>query len=95
MYFDYLVDNPSNPNLFLINCKVSLKYVEIQMGYLRMMIGNTPIVLQDKRGIKICKLELPKEVRFLTRDSMIAEKDYLQIPIAENYVNHQYFIHES
>jgi hypothetical protein len=65
------------------------------MGYLRMMIGNKPIIIQDRRQIKICKLELPKEVRFLPRDSIIAEKDYLQIPIAENYVNHQYFVHES
>lgn len=95
MYFDYLVDEPSNPRMFLINCKVCLKYVEIQMGYLRMMIGNSPIILQDKRGIKICKLELSKDIRFLTRDLIVAEKDYLQIEIAENYVNHQYFIHES
>lgn len=95
MYFDYLVDDPSNPRVFLINCKVSLKYVEIQMGYLRKIIGNKPIILQDKRGIKICKLVLDKDIRFLTQDLIVAEKDYLQIEITENYVNHQYFIHES
>ena len=95
MYFDYLVDDPSEFRLFLINCKVSLKYVDIQMGYLRKMIGKKPIILQDKRGIKICELALDKEIRFLTNDLIVAEKDYLQIEIKKNYVKSEYFVHES
>jgi hypothetical protein len=95
MYFDYLSDNPSDPRVFLINCKVSKKYLEVQMGYLRQMIGEKPLILKDKRAIPICELDAPSTIKFLTRNLIITEKDYLKIEIKENYVSNQYFIHES
>jgi cellulose biosynthesis protein BcsQ len=94
MYFDYLTDDPISPHLFLINCKVSKNNVELQLGYLRRMIGNKPIILKDKRNIDVCLLDVPTNIRFLTRDLIVAEKDYLQIPIQENYVNIKYLIYE-
>jgi hypothetical protein len=65
------------------------------LGYLRKMIGYKPIILKDKRDIDICLLELPEKIKFLTRDLIVAEKDYLQLPIRENYVNSQYLIYEN
>lgn len=94
MYFDYLTDDPKKPALFLINCKVCKNNVEFQMGYLRTMIGNKPIILKDKRNIDICLLNIPSLLKFLTRDLIAVEKEFIQIPIKENYVNHQYFIYE-
>jgi hypothetical protein len=94
MYFDYLLDDRSKPKIFLINCKVNKKYLEVQMGYLRQMIGDNPLILRDKRDILICELDVPSTIKFLTRDLIITEKDYLQIAIKENYVSNQYFIHE-
>jgi hypothetical protein len=91
MYFDYLSDDLSKPKIFLINCKVNKKYLEVQMGYLRQMMGIKPLILKDKRGVSICLLEL-EGIEFLKIDFIITET---KIAIKENYVNNQYFIHES
>jgi hypothetical protein len=67
--YDYLTDNFKNPMVLFINCRLTDTSLTAGLGFVSMGISlNRPLDLLDKRGVKVCQIELPRAGYLLPRD---------------------------
>jgi hypothetical protein len=71
--FDYLSDDEKSPKVLLVNCRLTDNQLTAGLGFFSMGIRKDKAFdLFDQRGVKVCRIELPRAGYMLPRDVALA-----------------------
>jgi hypothetical protein len=83
--YDYLADNLEKPKVLLINCRLINNSLTAGLGFISMGIRpDRCFDLVDRRGEKVCQIELPKAGYNLPRDVALSLSEE-QFKVLETY----------
>jgi len=84
--FDYLSDDQTAPKVLLVNCRLTESQLTAGLGFFSMGIRRErPFDLFDQRGVKVCRIELPRAGYMLPRDIVLALSEEI-FTVQEIYV---------